>query len=177
MENVILATFTEESQAYQAFSEIKNDPASDTCTVSQLALLQKQGGKLTAKEYFDSGVQTADDTLTGGVVGALVGILGGPIGMLLGTSVGMLVGSVVDMSDASKGVSFLEKAAGELTDGTTALVALALERDETMLDGKLAPFHAKVTRFEAAVMQEEVEEAIRMQDELAMQVRKNLHQE
>ncbi|MDO5111510.1 MAG: DUF1269 domain-containing protein [Clostridia bacterium] len=177
MENIVLVTFTEESQAYQAFSQIKNAPACDGCTISQLALLQKQGGKLSAKEYFDSGVQTSDDTLTGGLVGALAGILGGPVGMLLGASMGMLIGSIVDLNDADKEASYLEKATVKITDGTTALVALAIESDEAALDAQLAPFHASVTRFEAAVMQEEVEEAIRMQDDLAAQVREDIRQE
>ncbi len=177
MENIVLATFAEESKAYQAFSQIKNAPAGDGYTISQLALLQKQGGKLSAKEYFDSGVQTSDDTLTGGLVGALAGILGGPVGMLLCAGMGMFIGSIVDWKDADQGVSYLERAAAKIEDGTTALVALAIEEEEAALDEKLQPLQASVTRFEAAVMQEEVEEAIRMQDELAAQVQKNIRQE
>ncbi len=177
MENIVLAAFQEESLAYQAFSQIKNTPNSEGYTISQLALLQKQGGKLSAKEYYDSGVQTSDDTLTGGLVGALAGILGGPVGMLLGTSMGMFIGAIMDAGDADKEASYLEEAAVKITDGTTALVILALERDEAALDAALTPLHASITRFEAAVMQEEVEEAIRMQDDLAAQVRREIRRE
>ncbi|MDD4074915.1 MAG: DUF1269 domain-containing protein [Eubacteriales bacterium] len=177
MENIVLAAFQEESLAYQAFSKIKNTPSSEKCAISQLALLQKQGGKLSAKEYYDSGIQTEDDTLTGGLVGALAGILGGPVGMLLGASMGMFIGAVMDLGDAGKEASYLEEAALKITDGTTALVALAIETDETALDEELKPLNASITRFEAAVMQEEVEEAIRMQDELATQVRREIRQE
>lgn len=177
MENVVLATFTEESLAYQAYSEIKNDAANNTCFVSQIALMKMQDGNLTVKESYDDGSQTADDTWNGGLVGMLAGVIAGPVGMLLGASIGMLIGSAVDFSDASKNASYLENAAKKLSDGTTALVMLAAETDDALLDSKLSPFHATVTRYEAAVLQEEVEEAIRMQDDLAREACENLRKE
>lgn len=39
-------------------------------------------------EGFDSGVDTRDDTVKGGLLGGLVGILGGPIGMLFTGTMG-----------------------------------------------------------------------------------------
>jgi hypothetical protein len=50
----------------------------------QAVLVKKEGGVVSMKDGFDTGVNTRNDKVFGGMVGALVGVLGGPIGVLLG---------------------------------------------------------------------------------------------
>ena len=100
MENIVVAMFQVESEAYQAFSGFKRDYANSTYTISQMVLVKKENGTLTAGDSFDSGVKTSNDTILGGLLGGFIGLLGGPIGMLLGGSMGVLLGGTVDTCDA-----------------------------------------------------------------------------
>lgn len=171
MENIIVITFKIESQAYQAFSEIKRDPYSRSCIISQLMLVEKQNGKLLPGETFDTGIESSDDTFKGGLLGGLIGILGGPIGVLLGGSMGVLLGSVVDAVDISRNASLLEKVLESIEDGEVALVALVQETNERTFDSKVEPYDAEITRFEAALVQEEIEEAEVIHKEMEKKVR------
>ena len=94
-ENVILANYKVESEAYQALSELKRDTANANYTISQAIIVKRENGKLNVMDGFVNGMTTGDDTWMGGLLGGLIGILGGPIGVLLGGSVGMLVGGAM----------------------------------------------------------------------------------
>ena len=118
-ENLILANYKVESEAYQALSELKRETTNANYTISQAMIVKKENGKLNVMDGFVSGTTTSDDTWTGGLIGSLVGVLGGPIGVLLGGSVGMLIGGAVDAGDMADNVSLLEKAGDALTDGLT----------------------------------------------------------
>ena len=101
MEYVTMVTFPVESQAYEAFSHLKNKPVTSSYTILQMVIVKNIDGNVVPKDGFDSGQDTTDDTWMGGLLGAAVGILGGPIGILLGGGVGLLAGSLVDESDAA----------------------------------------------------------------------------
>ncbi len=128
-------------------------------------------------DRFDTGANTMDDMAIGGMAGALIGILGGPIGVLLGGSYGALVGSALDTGDTLDDASKLEQIAGKMEDGEVAIIGLASEADEEVLDSRLGRFKVIIVRFDAAVVAAEVEEAQRMEDELARQARKELRNE
>ena len=66
MENVIAVTFSEENEAYRAFSEIKQSMISQSCIIAHLALLKKRDGHIVVADAADSGVTTTDDTRFGG---------------------------------------------------------------------------------------------------------------
>lgn len=168
-ENIIAVFFQVESEAYQAFSEIKRDPYNQSCVVSQLALIKKENGRIIPCEGFDTGLQTGDDTWVGGLVGGLIGLLGGPIGFLLGGSVGLLVGSAVDAKDSFQNASLLQQVAAKMTDGQVALLALAQESAPLLFDAKLANFDVHIVRYDASEVQEEVEEAQQLQKEMEEQ--------
>ena len=55
MENVIAVLFSEENEAYRAFSEIKQSMISQSCIVAHLALLKKKDGHITLADAADSG--------------------------------------------------------------------------------------------------------------------------
>ena len=177
MDNIIMAVFPVESEAYQAFSEMKGEPSGDSFLVSQAVLVKKDGKELKTCESFDTGVETADDTLTGSLIGTCIGILGGPMGMLLGMSLGGLTGAVVDTDDMVYNASLLEAIEAKLNDQTVAILALTQEESPAAMDAKFAKFNAAVTRYDAAVVQAEIEAADEAQRTLAKQARAALRAE
>lgn len=175
--NVVVAVFKVESEGYQALSELRQASESDSYLVTAAALVKKENGACTCLDGFDTGLQTANDTSIGGLLGMMVGILGGPIGMLLGAGYGTLVGMTVDAGDAAFEVSMLEQITDKLDDGMVALVALADEDNDEELDKKLSAFDTVIARFDAEVVAKEVDKAIEMQNELARQARMELRKE
>ncbi|MDD3340129.1 MAG: DUF1269 domain-containing protein [Lachnospiraceae bacterium] len=177
MENIIMATFSVESEAYQAFSELKRDLSGTSFLVSQAVLVKKERNELTTCESFDTGIESTDDTMTGGLIGSFVGILGGPLGVLLGAGIGGLAGAVADSGDIAKNGSMLEKVSANLTDGTVAILALAQEEGNIAIDSKFEKYNAAITRYDAAEIQSELDAAKKTQKEMEKQARTALRQE
>ena len=176
-QNIVVGLFKVESEAFQAMTELKQNPGDDKSYLSGAALIKKENGSLKTLDVLDSGIKTSDDTAVGGLVGALFGILGGPIGVLLGGSYGMLVGSAIDAEDTAIGASLLEQIAGKLEDGDIAIIGLAYEENEAILDEKLGKFDTIIARFDAATVAAEVEEAQRLEEDMARQAREDLRDE
>ena len=175
-ENIVIATFPIESEAYQALSELKRETSNANYTIYQAAVIKKENERLNMRDGFDTGRET-DDTWNGGLIGGLIGILGGPLGVLLGGSVGMLIGSAVDTGDVATNISLLERAGDCITEGETAMLLLAREDYETALTAKLNAFRANITRMDAAEVAAEVEHAQEVQKKLAKEARANLREE
>ena len=176
-QNIVVSLFKVESEAYQALTQLKQYPGDEKSYVSAAALIKKENGALRTLDGFDTGTNTTDDMAIGGLVGALFGVLGGPVGLLLGGSYGMLIGSAVDADDALSNVSMLEQISGKLENDEVAVIALAYEEDEAVLDQKLNAFKTVIARFDAADVAAEVEEAEKMADEMARQARRELRDE
>lgn len=176
-QNVVVGLFEVESEAFQAITELKQNPGVKNSFMTQAALFKKEGGSIKILESFDTGMDTGDDIAIGGLVGGLIGILGGPIGVLLGGSYGALIGAIVDSGDAVDDASMIEQIALKMGDGDVAIIGLANEEDESIIDGKLGKFQTTILRFDAAVVAVEVEEARRMAAEMSRQARKELRDE
>lgn len=176
-QNVVVGIFEVESEAYQALAELRQYPGNEMSYLSAAALVKKENGALNMLDGFDTGATTGDDVAIGGLVGALFGVLGGPIGVLLGGSYGMLIGSAVDAGDALRNASLLEQIASKMEDNEIALIGLAFEENEAILDQKLGKFKTIVVRFDAATVAAEVEEAQEMANEMARQARLELRNE
>lgn len=174
MQNIIAAVFKNESEGYQAMTQLRQLPANETAAILQMVLVKREGEGIRVCDRFDSGINTSDDMLVGGLVGSLVGILGGPIGVLLMGSYGMLAGSMLDAADAVSGEALIETVAGKLIEGEVALIALADEADESFIDAQLSGFQAEIARFDAAVIADEVDEAVALEKEMARQARQEL---
>ena len=174
MYNIVAAIFEVESEGYQALTTLAKTPILNDTTVLQMALVKRDNGYLKICDSFDSGIHSTNDTLIGGLVGSVVGMLGGPIGMLLMGSYGTLAGSIVDAGDSLGSASLIEKVAEKLQDGEMAMIALVDEANEAELDNALAGYKVTVARFDAVVIAEEVEEAQKIQKEMARQTRKQL---
>ena len=176
-ENVVLANYKVESEAYQALSELKRDTANANYTISQAMIVKRENGKLNVMDGFVNGMTTGDDTWMGGLLGGLIGILGGPIGVLLGGSFGMLVGGAVDAGEMAGDTSLLEKAGDSIADGETAVILLAQEEYETALTAKLNDFDVSITRLDAAEVAVEVEHAKEVERQMAKETREKLRAE
>lgn len=174
MQNVVAVIFKTESEGFQAMSELRQKPLTDQTAIMQMMLVKRENNTFTVCDSFDSGVNTADDTLVGGIVGGLVGILGGPIGVLLLGSYGALVGSAFDTEDMIAESAMIEKVAEKMIEGEVALIILADEDEESSLDARLQKFGVEVARFDAAVIAEEVDEAYRVEKEMNRLARKEL---
>jgi uncharacterized membrane protein len=173
-QNIIVSLFEVESEAYQALSELKKYEGSEKSFLMQAVLVKKENGALQYLDGFDTGNDTLDDMAVGGLVGALFGILGGPLGVLLGGSYGALIGSAVDAGDALDDATLLERISGKLVDGEVAVICLAYEEDESVIDGMLNKFKTVIARFDADVVADEVEEAARVEEEMARAAKQEL---
>ena len=175
--NVIVAVFKVESEGFQALSELRQAAAGESYLVSAAALLKKDKNVCNYLDGFDTGVQTENDALLGGLIGMTIGILAGPLGVLLGGSYGALIGSTVDVGDAAFGLSMLDQIADKLDDGMVALVALAEEETEDALNAKLSAFDTTIARFDAEVVADEVDRAYEKQYEMARQAKMEIREE
>ena len=175
-ENIVIATYEVESEAYQALSEMKHETSNANYTISQAVVVKKENSQLNVRDGFDTGLET-DDTWSGGLIGSLIGILGGPLGILLGGSVGMMIGGAVDASDMANHISLLERAGECIAEGETAMLLLAQEEYETALTAKLNQFHVTITRMDAAEVAAEIEHANEVEKQLAKDARAKLRAE
>ena len=168
-QNIIVALFDISSEAYQAFSELKAYSQITDALVAQAVLIKKENGLIIPAESTDFTANTAASAWTGGLIGSLVGILGGPIGVLLGGATGALIGSDVGTAQTLGEGALLENAAKKLDNGSTAIIILAQELNEAILDAFFHRFKTVILRQDAAVAQEEVLAAIEAEKEVARQ--------
>lgn len=176
MDKIISAVFKVESEGYQALAELKKDPENDAYTVPQAVLIKKENNGLVTLDSYDTGLETADDTLLGGLIGGVVGILGGPIGMLLGGSIGILTGSAIDAGDALDNASMIEMVTNMLMDGEVGLIALAQENEAGSVRNMLSKFDVSVIENDAKEVAEEIELAAKAQKELEREARAKLRE-
>ena len=176
MQNIVAVLFRNESEGFQAITELRQAAVADKYTILQMALIKRQGQSISVCDSFDSGIQTGNNVMIGGLTGALIGILGGPIGVLLMGSYGMLAGSLTGSAEAMDNAALIEMVSSKLLDGETALIALAEEAGEADLDARLGKFDVEIARFDAAVVAEEVEEAQKIQKEMDKMARKELRE-
>lgn len=174
MQNIVAVLFKNESEGFQAITELRQEPAAENFAILQMALIKRQGQSISVCDSYDSGIQAGNNAMIGGLMGGLIGILGGPIGVLLMGSYGMLAGSMAGTAEALDNTAMIETVSNKLLDGEIALVALAEEAEEAELDARLGKFDVEIARFDAAVVAEEVEEAQKMQKEMDRQARKQL---
>ena len=159
MLNVVVSIFEVESEAYQAITELKNQKGLKTSIMSEAVLVDKKNGYYTILDNFVIEPDAMDDMAKGGLIGMCIGILGGPLGMLLGASVGSFAGVVSETDKTAETASMLEQMILKLSDNTLAIIGLAEEKDESEIDELLSKYKTIIARFDAAVVEQEVERA------------------
>ena len=174
MENVVTAIFDVESEAYQAFAELRQQPFGEGYVLAEAALLKRDGDAIIMADSFDAAAITSDDTSAGIIIGSLVGILGGPLGVLLGAGAGALIGSRRDAVDTVNSLSLIEVAASKLFDGEVAIICLVQE-EEPAFDAAFAKYEkVTVIRHFAVDVMEEVELAREVVADLANQAKQQM---
>ncbi|MCH1617522.1 DUF1269 domain-containing protein [Streptococcus gallolyticus] len=176
MANVLTVVFDVESEAYQAFSELKSFKQDNDTQIAQIALVKNEDGKITIKDSIDFDDASRDYATVGGIIGGLLGILSGPIGVIIGYGIGSLAGAASgSMTDASDN-SLIEEVTTKLLDGEVAVIALVHEEDESILNHVFAPYKTNIMRWDALALAREVELAGQVQDELYDKVQEDLNE-
>ncbi|MEX2784226.1 DUF1269 domain-containing protein [Streptococcus sp. H49] len=176
MSNIIMAIFETESEAYQSFSELKQFQPDDKTQIAQLAVVKKEANQVILKDALDFNDSSRDYAAIGGIVGGLIGILSGPIGVIIGYGIGSLAGAASGSMTDSSNNNLIEEVTTKLLDGDTALILLAHEEDETVLDAFLSAYKTSIMRWNALSVAQEVELAGKVQDDLYANVQKDMNQ-
>ena len=157
-DNVVVVRFADDSQAYEAVSELTKLDVDDRVDIRAAALLTRSGnGTISVPEKTDkiAGLLVP----SGGMIGMLVGVLGGPIGMLLGGSIGALAGGVGEMRRAGERDVALGFIAKEVAPGSTVIVAQVIESAEEVIDSAMEVLGGTVVRRPTADVAAEIEAA------------------
>ena len=176
MENVLAINFTEDAEAYEALSTLKElDGQSQIALTGAAVVVRHEDGSIVIKD--DVGDIGYEGTATGGVIGLIVGILGGPIGVLLGGATGVLIGSLFDLDDQEETESVLGKMARTVRVGHASVVAEVDEQSPEVIDTAIKRLDGKLLRLPLADVEAEIAAADEAQRVAKQEARKKLHEE
>ncbi|MBS1103304.1 DUF1269 domain-containing protein [Gluconobacter sp. Dm-62] len=132
--NILVLSFTEQSKAFQAFSELRERAEDQKLVVANEAVVERgTDGNIIIHDNWANG-SSGEQVLNGTLLGSLVGLLLGPLGVLLGASMGALVGSSLSVEDAAIRSSLLAQIASVIPVGTTAVIATVQEYGPQVVD-------------------------------------------
>lgn len=174
MYNIVGALFTTESEAREAMAALSETPQINGTTIYQISLVKRKEGVLKLCDNFSSEYLKSNDAVKGGLIGGLIGVLTGPVGLLLGGAAGALLGKAGEEDKKDESAALIEQAAKKLEEGDIALIALVDETDESILDHAMVKFNTVIVRYDAEVISKELEEAEKMEEEMARQAREKL---
>lgn len=172
-EKVIIMNFEDESKSYQAFSELKKLHQSGNIKGEQMAILEHRSNhNLEPKEFID--FTGADKNFKGSMIGMLVGILGGPLGVLLGWFTGSMIGSSKDIKEVKNAMSIFEKAISIIPEGETGLIIICDEPNIGHInDIVLTQLNGKIERLDKNIVEVEIDEATKTQEEAQISAKKH----
>ncbi len=176
MENVLAINFTDDGDAYEALTTLKElDQQGQVALEGAAVVMRHQDGSIAIKdEVGDIGYE---GTATGGIVGLVVGILGGPIGVLLGGATGVLIGSLFDLDDLDETDSVLSKMSRTVRVGHASVVAEVDEQSPEVIDTAIRRLNGKVLRLPLFDVEAEIAAAEEAQRAAKAEARKKLHEE
>ena len=174
--NVVVTIFEVESEAFQAFNELRTKFAGAGYTAAEAALVRNKEGRIDMLDGFSLGPAAGDDTATGIMIGSLIGILGGPIGVILGAGIGGLAGNASDTDRAIDTVNGVAVVADKLFEGETAIVALVQE-DEPAFDAVFSGYKTTIVRYDAADIAADVDELRKIEEKVSEDVAAQLKAE
>ena len=85
-----------------------------------------------------------------------------------------MLGDANEAVKRDESAALIEQAAQKLEEGDIALIGLVEEEDEGILDHAMVKYNTVIIRYDAEVISKELEEAEKMQAELARQAREKL---
>ncbi len=176
MENVLAINFTDDGDAYEALTTLKElDQQGQVALEGAAVVMRHQDGSIAIKdEVGDIGYE---GTATGGIVGLVVGILGGPIGVLLGGATGVLIGSLFDLDDLDETDSVLSKMSRTVRVGHASVVAEVDEQSPEVIDTAIRRLNGKVLRLPLFDVEAEIAAAEEAQRAAKQEARKRLHEQ
>lgn len=167
--NVVITIFDVESEAFQAFNELRTKIAGPGYSAPEASLIRNKGGNIDVLDGYSTDTTAGDGAAMGMVVGSLIGILGGPIGVILGAGVGAYAGSTSDADKAIDAVNAVAVVSSKLFEGETAIVAL-VEEDEPAFDAVFAAYKTTAIRYDAEDVAKEAEELRRLEEQVSEDV-------
>lgn len=178
-EHVLIVYFNVESEAFQALSEIRQNTVAHQGFVlfEQASLIKREHGNILIKDGFHNGEEIGGGMALGSVIGSFIGILGGPLGVLLGMGAGATLGSLPALNDAEEKNSLIRSVTTRLQDGEMAILAVVQEENEQDLDQYFGKFDTMIIRYDAGVIEEEIEYAEKLQEDLAHQAQAAMKKE
>ena len=174
MENVVVSIFRIESEAFQAFSELKQFGQTENTKLAQVSIVKAENGIINVKDNFDLMNSLGNDYFKGGLIGSLVGILGGPLGVLLGFAAGGTIGASIGSDKELANSALITTVSENLTNGEVAIIALVQENDESVLNAIFEKYQTHIARWNVATVSAEVESALQIQQDLAHQAKARL---
>ena len=174
MENIVVSIFRVESEAFQAFSELKQFGQTENTKLAQVAIVKNEDGIIKVKDSFDLMNSFGSDYFEGGLIGSLIGILGGPLGVLFGFAVGGMIGSSIGLDKELSNSALITTVSESLTNGEVAIIALVQENDESVLNAIFDKYQTTIARWDIATVSAEVESALQIQQDLAHQAKARL---
>jgi uncharacterized membrane protein len=172
-ENVIAVSFSDDANAYEALSRVKELDAKGEVSVRGAAVVTRgEDGKIVTKDQF--GDDSMEGSATGGLLGLVVGVLGGPIGVIVGGATGLLVGSLFDQDDTDQTESSLADISKSIRVGRMGLMADVSEESPVAIDAVAANLGGTVVRRSAVDVEAEVAAAEDAQREAKKKAREKL---
>ena len=174
MENVVVSIFHIESEAFQAFSELKQFGQTENTKLAQALIVKAENGVINVKDNFDLIDSIGDGYFEGGLIGSLIGILGGPLGVLFGFAVGGVIGGSVGSYEELANSALIITVSNKLTNGEVAIIALVQENDESVLNAIFEKYQVDIVRWDVATVAAEIESALKIQKDLEHQAKARL---
>ena len=174
MENVVASIFHIESEAFQAFSELKQFGQTENTNLAQASIVKAENGVVNVKDSFDLMNSLGDDYFEGGLIGSLIGILGGPLGVLFGFATGGAIGASVGSDKELINSALITTVSNKLTNGEVAIIALVQENDESVLNAIFEKYQVDIARWDVATVAAEIESALKIQEDLEHQAKARL---
>jgi uncharacterized membrane protein len=175
MENVLTLNFTEDGDAYEALTTLKElDQQGQVSLEGAAVVMRHEDGTIAIKdEVGDIGYE---GTATGGIIGLVIGILGGPLGVLVGGATGVLIGSLFDMDDIDDSESVLSEMSHTVRVGHTSLLAEVSEQSPEVVDAAVARLGGTITRRDIGDVEGEIAVAEEAQRAAKAEARRRLHE-
>ena len=174
MENIVVSIFRVESEAFQAFSELKQFGQTENTKLAQVSIVKAEDGIIKVKDSFDLMNSLGSDYFEGGLIGSLIGILGGPLGVLFGFVAGGTIGASISLDKELAKSALTTTVSEKLTNGEVAIIALVQENDESVLNAIFEKYQVDIARWDVATVAAEIESALKIQEDLEHQAKARL---
>lgn len=175
-ENFFVVIFEEQSEAYQAFDEMKARMDNKNYVVARMVLVEKNEGKIILCEGCDARCRVTSTAL-GGLLGMVVGAIGGPLGIVLGGAAGGFISNKIVSSHIKQAMTSLENVGRGIQDGEIALIALVQENQDGDFEKEFAKYKTEILKKDAAQVAVEVEDAMDINEKLDEMEKERAHQD